>query len=75
MKRVLMRKISGLLFLMIGVWNFAQQGPPAPPPNPEAGGIGHGSATPIDMYTTGLFLVAVMIMIYYVYRKRNLLLK
>lgn len=70
MKATMKKLILGISVFLGTFYSFAQAVPP-PPPSPESGEIG-GPATPIDMYVY-LLGVVVPVIIFYYYRKQNML--
>jgi hypothetical protein len=61
----LLNKFLFFLFLAVGTFHKAQEGPPSPPPG-GGGGVGPGTpASPIDMYVYLLVLVAIIFILYY----------
>lgn len=73
MMNLLLKKATAFLLILLSVISFAQTVPP-PPENPESGDIG-APASPIDAYTSILFVVALAIIIVAVVKQRQRILE
>lgn len=70
MMNLISKKTYSLLLFAISILSFAQSVPP-PPENPESGDIGAYPASPIDAYTLVLFLLAIVMIVFFMMKQKQ----